>query len=88
MEVIAIAPAHNKFHFLEMLFIADVINYSLSSSAPGSPSVYHFARYSTKGITILFNIQRVASNRLSIILNTNSKIHACHSSSMEYHICP
>lgn len=30
MEVIVIASAHNKFHFLEMLFIADVVNYSLS----------------------------------------------------------
>jgi len=47
VEVIGIAPAHTESHFIQMLFISDVINYSLSNSAPGSPSVHHSARYYT-----------------------------------------
>ena len=75
MEVIAIAPAHTKSHFLQMLFIADmllIIRFPvLHLETPVFITVPDTTQ--TQGRIIVFNIQSVSSSYLPIIRSTISK---------------
>lgn len=90
MEVIAIPPSHTKSHFLQMLFIADMLliirfpivhlEASLFIAVPDTTQ--------TQRRMIVFNIQSVSSSYLPIILNTISKKYTSSISLLEYHLYP
>lgn len=90
MEVIPIAPAHTKSHFLQMLFIADmllIIHFPVAHlEAPVFITVPDTTQ--TQGRMIVFNIQSASSSYLPIILNIISKKYTSSISLIEYHLYP
>lgn len=90
MEVIAIAPAHTKSHFIQMLFIADMLLIIRFPVVHLEASVFITVPDTTEtwGRMIVFSIQSVSCSDLPIILNTISKKYTSSISLIEYHLYP